>query len=54
MAEAVFGDGKKAQRWLSKPKQRVAMEQPFALLSTSEGTRLVEEMLIQVAEGLVL
>ena len=54
IAEVVFGDGKKAQRWLSKHKQRFAMEQPSALLSTSEDARLVEVMLVQVAEELVL
>ncbi|KKX57526.1 antitoxin Xre/MbcA/ParS toxin-binding domain-containing protein [Pseudomonas putida] len=54
MAETLFGDDQKAQRWLSKPKQRFAMEPPYALLSTSLGTLLVEEFLIQVAEGLAL
>ncbi len=54
MAAALFGDVKKAQRWLSKPKQRFAWEQPIALLSTTQGTRMVEELLIQVAEGMVL
>lgn len=54
MAEAVFGDYQKAQRWLSKPKQRFAMEPPFTLLSTDQGARLVEHLLIQVAEGLAL
>ncbi|MNI84957.1 hypothetical protein D3C73_1419060 [compost metagenome] len=52
MAEVVFGDTHKAQRWLSKSKARFSGENPIALLSTSPGTRLVEEMLIQVAEGL--
>ncbi|APC18313.1 antitoxin [Pseudomonas frederiksbergensis] len=52
MAEVLFGDGKKARRWLSKSKARFSGENPIALLSTSPGTRLVEEMLIQVAEGL--
>lgn len=54
MAETLFGDDQKAQRWLSKPKQRFAMEPPYALLCTSPGTRLVEELLIQLAEGLAL
>jgi len=54
MAEALFGDAQKAQRWLNKPKQCFAWQQPIALLSTTQGTRLVEELLIQVAEGLAL
>jgi len=54
MAEALFGDEQKAQRWLSKPKQRFAMEPAYALLATSPGIHLVEELLIQLAEGLAL
>lgn len=54
MAETLFGDSQKAQRWLSKPKLRFAEKPPYALLSTSLGTRLVEEFLIQLAEGLAL
>jgi putative toxin-antitoxin system antitoxin component (TIGR02293 family) len=52
MAEVLFGDSKKARRWLNKSKRRFSGETPNALLSTSQGTRLVEEMLIEVAEGL--
>lgn len=48
MAEALFRDVKKAQRWLSEPKQRFAWEQPIALLSTIQGMRMVEELLTQV------
>jgi putative toxin-antitoxin system antitoxin component (TIGR02293 family) len=51
MAEVLFGNRKKARRWLSKSKERFSGEKPIALLSTSQGTRLVEEMLIQVSEG---
>jgi putative toxin-antitoxin system antitoxin component (TIGR02293 family) len=54
MAEALFGDAQTAQRWLSQPKKRFARQQPIDLLSTTQGTRLVEELLIQVAEGLAL
>lgn len=52
MAEVVFGDLNKAQQWLSKSKARFSGECSLALLSTSPGTRLVEQMLIQVAEGM--
>jgi putative toxin-antitoxin system antitoxin component (TIGR02293 family) len=51
LAEAVFGDKEKAQRWLNKPKQRFSSEKPIELLSTSQGTLLVEELLIEVYEG---
>lgn len=52
MAVAVFGDNEKAQHWLSKPKSRFSGKSPFELLSTSVGVYRVEEMLIQVADGL--
>ena len=51
MAEALFGNNEKAKRWLSKPKDRFSGKSPMAMLSTIEGTRQVEEMLIQLAEG---
>ena len=52
MAVAVFGDIKKARHWLSKSKSRFSGKSPHELLSTSLGAYRVEEMLIQVAEGL--
>ncbi|MGO4003904.1 MULTISPECIES: antitoxin Xre/MbcA/ParS toxin-binding domain-containing protein [Pseudomonas] len=51
MADAVFGNNEKAKRWLSKPKERFQGIAPMAMLSTVQGTRQVEEMLIQLAEG---
>jgi len=51
MADAVFGSDEKAKRWLSKPKDRFSGRSPMAMLSTVQGTRQVEEMLIQLAEG---
>jgi putative toxin-antitoxin system antitoxin component (TIGR02293 family) len=51
MAEVLFGDEQKAWRWLCKPKQRFAGQSPLALLSTSPGMQLVEELLIQIDVG---
>jgi len=51
MANALFGNDEKAKRWLSKPKERFSGKSPVAMLSTIQGTRQVEEMLIQLAEG---
>ncbi|HCF6118217.1 TPA: DUF2384 domain-containing protein [Pseudomonas aeruginosa] len=51
MAEVLFGDEQKARRWLCKPKQRFAGQSPLALLSTSPGMQLVEELLIQIDVG---
>lgn len=52
MAEVLFESDEKARRWLSKPKTRFFGKSPIAMLSTSQGTRQVEEVLIQLAEGL--
>ncbi|WP_326430363.1 antitoxin Xre/MbcA/ParS toxin-binding domain-containing protein (plasmid) [Stutzerimonas frequens] len=51
MAEAIFGDQVKARRWLSKPKTRFDGASPASMLTTLQGCHLVEEMLIQIAEG---
>ena len=52
MAEVIFGDKGKAKQWLSKPKARFLGESPSAMVTTTIGTHLVEEMLIQVSEGM--
>lgn len=52
MAEVIFGDIGKARHWLSTPKLSFMGQSPMAMLSTSLGTHQVEEMLIQIAEGL--
>lgn len=54
MAEVVFGNWDKAKRWLSKPKERFAGLTPMQILTTQQGTGQVEEMLLQIAEGLAL
>ncbi|OLU03859.1 hypothetical protein BVK86_11090 [Pseudomonas reinekei] len=54
LAEIFFGDIEKAIRWLSKPKTQFAGKTPFQMLSTSPGTRRVEELLAQGTEGMTL
>lgn len=51
VAAALFGNDDKAKRWLATPKDRFCGCSPMAMLSTIEGTRQVEEMLIQLVEG---
>lgn len=51
MAQTLFGDDEKAKHWLSKSKDRFSGKSPIAMLSTTQGTRLIEELLIQTAEG---
>jgi putative toxin-antitoxin system antitoxin component (TIGR02293 family) len=52
LAVKVFGDPEKARRWLSKPKIRFNEQTPFSMLRTDLGGRQVEEMLIQIDEGM--
>lgn len=52
LAVRVFGNPEKARRWLSKPKMRFEEQTPLAMLRTDLGGRQVEEMLIQIDEGM--
>ncbi|HFX0730879.1 TPA: antitoxin Xre/MbcA/ParS toxin-binding domain-containing protein [Pseudomonas aeruginosa] len=54
VAEILFGSRDKAQRWLSKPKDRFSRNSPLQMLTSSAGAQLVEELMTQLAEGLVL
>lgn len=54
MAEAVFGDRERPGRWLSKPRERFSGLTPMQMLTTQQGTAQVEEMLLQIVEGLAL
>jgi putative toxin-antitoxin system antitoxin component (TIGR02293 family) len=51
-AQAVLGDEKAALEWLRTPKSRFEGQAPLQLLSTEAGGRLVEQMLIQIDEGM--
>jgi len=53
LAEEIFGADDKAARWLRKPKSRFDGKTPLALLATEAGSRLVEEMLLQLDYGFV-
>ena len=48
----VFGNPDKAHRWLSKPKIQFNEQAPLSMLRTDLGGRQVEEMLIQIDEGM--
>jgi putative toxin-antitoxin system antitoxin component (TIGR02293 family) len=50
-AEEVFGDNAKAARWLRKGKPRFDGHSPLEMLKTEAGSRLVEEMLLQLDYG---
>jgi putative toxin-antitoxin system antitoxin component (TIGR02293 family) len=51
-AQAVFGAESAALNWLRAPKRRFEGRSPIQMLSTETGGRLVEEMLIQIDEGM--
>ncbi len=51
-AQSVFGEQQKAMQWLRAPKRRFDGRSPMDMLSTESGGRLVEQMLIQIDEGM--
>lgn len=51
MADRIFGDPKKAQRWL-RERSRVLSEVPVVLLQSETGARLVEEELHRIDYGI--
>jgi putative toxin-antitoxin system antitoxin component (TIGR02293 family) len=53
LAEKVFGDPEKAQRWLSKPKRSLGGKTPLMCLATETGEQTVENMLYQIDSGTV-
>ena len=52
LAERVFANRDKALSWMRKPKKRFQGESPMQMLQTEAGARLVEQMLIQLDEGM--
>lgn len=51
-AQSVLGNLEKALKWLRAPKKRFEGRTPMEMLLTEAGGRLVEQMLIQVDEGM--
>ena len=52
LAEGICADRDKAFSWMRKAKKRFQGETPMEMLQTEAGARLVEQMLIQVDEGM--
>lgn len=52
LTERVFANHDKAFSWMRKAKKRFNGETPMEMLQTEAGARLVEQMLIQVDEGM--
>lgn len=52
MADRIFGERQKAQRWLRKPSRALNGVVPLDLLASETGARLVEEELYRIEYGI--
>ena len=52
LAQRVLGSEEKALRWMREPKRRFEGRTALQMCVTGAGTQLVEEMLIQIDEGM--
>src|SRR5437870_915707 len=51
-AQATLGDSVSALQWMRQPKVRFEGRTPLQMMVTEAGGRLVEEMLLQIDEGM--
>ncbi len=52
LAASVYGSRERALGWLRKPHERSDGRVPISLLKTDTGSRIVEELLVQIDEGM--
>ena len=52
LTEKIFGDSKEGMLWLRSPKKRFHGRTPVDMMATEAGSRLVEEALYQIDEGM--
>lgn len=52
LAETIYGSRERARAWLRRPLARLDGRTPISLLKTDTGSRIVEELLIQIDEGM--
>lgn len=52
LAYEVFGDQERANGWMQRPNPALGGEAPIALLRSSTGTTMVEEILVRIAHGI--
>lgn len=52
LTERIFGDHKEGMLWLRSPKRRFRGRTPVDMMATETGSRLVEEALYQIDEGM--
>lgn len=53
-AEAVYGSRERVLAWLRKPNPRLEDRTPLSFLKTDTGSRIVEELLVQIDEGMFI
>jgi len=51
-AETVYGDRERALAWMRRANPRLDERTPLSLLKTDTGSRMVEELLVQIDEGM--
>jgi len=52
IAETIYGSRQRALAWLRRPHARLGGRAPLSLLNTDTGSRIVEELLVQIDEGM--
>mgnify|MGYP001553133931 CR=1 FL=1 len=53
-AEAIYGSRERALSWLRKPHARLEGRSRLSLLKMDTGSRIVEELLLQIDEGMFI
>jgi putative toxin-antitoxin system antitoxin component (TIGR02293 family) len=52
LTESIYGSRDRALDWLRKPNARLDDRAPLSLLKTDTGSRIIEELLIQIDDGM--
>jgi putative toxin-antitoxin system antitoxin component (TIGR02293 family) len=52
LTESIYASRQRALEWLRKPNPRLDERAPLSFLKTDTGSRIVEELLIQIDEGM--
>ncbi|HLI63919.1 MAG TPA: antitoxin Xre/MbcA/ParS toxin-binding domain-containing protein [Terriglobales bacterium] len=53
-AESLYGSRERALAWLRRPHPRLRNRPPLEMAKTDTGSRIVEELLVQIDEGMVV
>ena len=54
LAESIYGSRERALAWLRRPHPRLDGRTPLSHLNTDTGSRIVEELLVQIDEGMFI